>query len=1058
MFLERCLFSTYIFRQSKYLLLALLLLSLGAATFCYAQTANLPFKALNRQNGLLGDVNAFMFRDSRGFMWISSVQGLNRFDGKSIKTYVYDTSKPHSLRGNNIQSAFFEDKKGDIWFCTEESINVYRRQRDNFDYYHLHDAKGHILQNEYYIFDLDASGFLWLRIGDYKNAKLYRFNTVSNKIEKTNTSKQGTQYEEILDAFTGLRTVVEKTPNSTNLMSFFWGGKYGIEEYKFDNKFKFIRTKSYFSGQSKDVFSPKDTFKVKQIVPDSIAKGFWVATQSGLVFWNKKEGKYVIFNDFQNKPVGILTDIMVRKDAVWVSSRSCGVLVFDKKKQKFMRQVLTNRVDTEGGQLTNFDNLFLDKEDNLWLSSFNNGLFYTNLKRSKFGLLRFPSTAVSVSTDNIIEDKAGNKWIVRRGQGITVVNANQEVLTHFFSKNLTDFIVRLYRDREGVIWALTAGQYPALHRFNPQKRAFDWVSFVNNQKFNLLQLYDICQISDGRLLIGSSKGVFELDKSVKYPTLKKCTIVGINEVDWNAIDIFEDSHKTIYVNQNSQNLLTCRLEGRSIHKIAEVEIKGETVGFIEKNNKLWLASTKGLMVFDHAFEQLTNPKTHLLGFSVESLLSDSTGHFWLATPQGILKFNPLTGHYQRFSTADMMQGYRFGRSVLADRQGQFWFGGTNGVNIFKPEEVKNFPFAPHPHIVNIFVNNKPYRPDSAITVKKRLILPYENNTVRLDFVAVEFSDNASDSISYSFHLSDIPKEKRIWTTVANGNDPSVSFVNLTEGEYILQLKAGNSDGVWSNDDEMRTLVLLILPPWYRTWQFYTLMFALMAALTYGVVRRIIYLREKRLKEQADFEKKMKETELKVLRSQMNPHFIFNSLNAIRDYVLKNNPLEASLFLGDFAHLMREILNNSVKETISIEKEAEILRGYMEMEKLRFDFDFAIEIDENLDAWETEVPTMILQPFVENAILHGIRHKKDGTGCITIRFDKADDFVLCSVEDNGIGRAKSAEIRAKTHESKSKQITQDRLDILTQLSGKPTNLSFEDVQTGGTKVIVKLPTL
>ena len=128
MFLEQCLFLTCIFKKLKYAIMALLLLSLGAATFCYAQNSSLPFKSLNRQSGLLGDVNAFMFRDSRGFMWLSSVQGLNRFDGRHVKTYTYDTTKPRSIWGNNIQSSFFEDKKGDIWFSTEEAINVYRRQ------------------------------------------------------------------------------------------------------------------------------------------------------------------------------------------------------------------------------------------------------------------------------------------------------------------------------------------------------------------------------------------------------------------------------------------------------------------------------------------------------------------------------------------------------------------------------------------------------------------------------------------------------------------------------------------------------------------------------------------------------------------------------------------------------------------------------------------------------------------------------------------------------------------------------------------------------------------
>jgi ligand-binding sensor domain-containing protein/signal transduction histidine kinase len=1054
MFFEQCLLSAYIFRQSKYIFMALLLLSLEAATFSCAQNSNLPFKSLNRQNGLLGDVNAFMFRDSRGFMWISSVQGLNRFDGTHIKKYVYDTTKVHSLWGNNIQSPFFEDRNGDIWFCTEEAINVYRRQLDGFEHFYVHDAQNKVIRNDYYIFDMDTSDLLWLRVGDYKNASLYIFNTLANTSKQLDNDSLKSHTEARLGDFTGLRTVVERTTRETNLMSFFWGGRFGIVEYTYNNKRAFVRTKSYFSGEKNDFFSSQDTFKVRQIVYDSVAKGYWVATQCGLIFWDKIRGKYKVFKVIKGDLVGNLTDIVLRNEIVWVASRTHGILVFDKKEQRFSYQIAPRRTDNECIQLVNFDNLYLDKEDNLWLSSFNNGLFYTNLSRPKFGLLHFPSTALNLSTDNIIEDSEGNKWITRRGEGIIVVDRNHKTITNFFAKNFTEFIKCLYNDREGTIWALTAGQSPALYRFNTQNRSFKKVPFAADQNLDKIQFYDICQISDNRILIGSSKGVFEVDKNTKDIVLKKCLIGGIQEGDWHVVDIFEDRYKTIYFNQNSQNLVMCRLEGKAIRKLIEVPVNGETTGFIEHNNQLWLGSNKGLLVFDHAFEQLTAIRSYLFGVVVNSLLKDSVGHFWLGTSYGILNFDPLKRSYHSFAMADLMQGYSFGCSALADKEGTFWLGGTHGINIFKPLEVKSFPFTPQPHITNILVNNAPYRPDTSIVEKKRLVLPYDSNTIRLDFTAVEFSDAPSDSISYTFNLADVDSTKWVWTTTANAADPSVSFINLTEGNYVLRLKAVNSDGVWS---EMRTLELHILPPWYRTWWFYTFLAALGLGITYAIARWVITMREKRLKEQAAFEQKIKETELQVLRLQMNPHFIFSALNSIRAYVLQNDSLAASMFLADFAHLMRKILEYSTEETISLEKEEELLRGYLEMEQLRFDFDFDIDIADDLDTWENEVPPMILQPFVENAILHGIASKKDGKGIILIRFDKEGNSVLCSVQDNGLGMGKSLRNKEQqAHESKSRAITQDRLDIITQLTGKPTALIFENVETGGTKVTIRLP--
>jgi ligand-binding sensor domain-containing protein/signal transduction histidine kinase len=1036
----------------KYVFTALLFLSLETATFSYAQIDRLPFKKLSRENGLLGDINAFVFKDSRGFMWISSIQGLNRFDGSSVKTYVYDTTKPRSLRGNNIQSKFFEDKKGDIWFCTEDAINVYRRLTDDFDFFYLHDARGNLLKNGYYVFNLDSLGMLWLRLGDYKNGTLYRFNT---NVQTSATANEKKHNQAIIGNFMGLRTIADPTfkGKGIHFLSFFWGGKLGILDYEYDENQRLKSVKPYFSGQDDDVISSKITFKVKQIVYDSTANCFWLATERGLVFWDRKTNKYALFNRLNRDTIDNLTDIVLHKNQVLVSTKKRNVAVFDKKKQKFTHKILLKFTNTEGGQLNKFDNLFLDNESNLWLASKDNGLFYTNLQRPKFDIIRSSTTADNTATDNIIEDKNGNKWVVKRGAGITVYDKNRQVVPNFFSQNFKGFVRRLYCDREGAIWALNTGDKPALYRFNVQKRAFDVVNLAKNQKTDTIQFFDVCQISDGRLLVGTTKGVFELDKSEKNPTLKKCPILGTDAADLEVVDIFEDSYKTIFLNQKSRNLLMCRLEKSVISKIDSVVLNAETVSFIEHKNKLWLTSNKGLLVFAHNFEKLSPLPTHLLGLIVDGLLPDTTGHFWLVTSEGIINFDPQTGNYHRFVTADMMQGYNFGRSALADTEGSFWFGGTNGINVFKPTEVKNFPFAPRPHITNILVNNAPFRPDSSIIEKKRLILPFDSNTVRLEFTAVEYSDAASDSISYSFNLTNTPLEKYVWTTAANTTQPSVSFVNLLEGDYVLSLRAVNSDGVWS---EIRPLELQILPPWYRTWTFYAFVLAALSAAIYFVVRRIINQREKRLKEQAAFEQKIKETELKVLRTQMNPHFIGNALNSIRDYVLTNNAREASIFLADFAHLMRKILLYSTKETISLEKEEEILRGYLEMEQLRFDFEFDIQISDELDAWETEVPTMILQPFVENAVIHGVSRKKDGSGFIQIRFDKDGDFVLCSVIDNGIGMENSAKKKPKTHESKSQSITQDRLDILTQLSGKPTALTFENIVTGGTKVTVRLP--
>jgi len=200
----------------------------------------------------------------------------------------------------------------------------------------------------------------------------------------------------------------------------------------------------------------------------------------------------------------------------------------------------------------------------------------------------------------------------------------------------------------------------------------------------------------------------------------------------------------------------------------------------------------------------------------------------------------------------------------------------------------------------------------------------------------------------------------------------------------------------------------------------------------------------------------------VLRLQMNPHFIFNSMNSISSYILQKDIDTANQYLSRFAKLMRLILDLASKPLIPIADEIELLEQYMAAEAMRFEnkFTWQVELDESLDPEEIMLPTMILQPFVENAIWHGFS-RKASLGHIRIEFKKQDQLLICTVEDNGIGRIESGKNKAEAHPSKAVQITEQRLQLIEKKSFPKTSLQIVDLydESGapsGTKVEVRLP--
>jgi sensor histidine kinase YesM len=204
---------------------------------------------------------------------------------------------------------------------------------------------------------------------------------------------------------------------------------------------------------------------------------------------------------------------------------------------------------------------------------------------------------------------------------------------------------------------------------------------------------------------------------------------------------------------------------------------------------------------------------------------------------------------------------------------------------------------------------------------------------------------------------------------------------------------------------------------------------------------------------------------RLLRTQMNPHFIFNSLTSIQNYLFENEPQKTALYLSKFSKLMRQILESSRGDFIPLSKEIQTLENYLQLQKMRFGekLNFEIKVEPDIDPEEVQIPPMFAQPFLENSIEHGILHRSQG-GFILIEFKQAENMIILNVEDNGVGLSQSQTLRSeikKEYKSLATQITQERLSLLRQKYQLPLDFIIEELknqfnEVKGTHVQVKLP--
>ena len=316
-------------------------------------------------------------------------------------------------------------------------------------------------------------------------------------------------------------------------------------------------------------------------------------------------------------------------------------------------------------------------------------------------------------------------------------------------------------------------------------------------------------------------------------------------------------------------------------------------------------------------------------------------------------------------------------------------GVENGFVEINKKEVLKSPLVNKLAITKLLVNGKPYQ-----FKDNNLVLEKNQNNISIYFSSFSYLENSKVFYSYTINNGE-------WIPLRN--QTQLMFNYLPPGSYNIKIKA--TDFLKNEQKKQIHFYLRIKPPFTQSTLFYFLIGFVSVVIIYGLFKYSVYRKTK----EKHYQLKIKDAEMRMLRAQMNPHFMFNTLNSINSYIIQNKTDDASKYLAAFSKLMRNILESSKQQFIPLEQEIKTTKLYMQLEVVRLDhsFDFKIEVYENINIQEIMIPPLIVQPFAENAIWHGLRHLPNKNGFLTIRFKlKTETLLQIDIEDNGIGREQS----------------------------------------------------
>lgn len=566
------------------------------------------------------------------------------------------------------------------------------------------------------------------------------------------------------------------------------------------------------------------------------------------------------------------------------------------------------------------------------------------------------------------------------------------------------------------------------------------------------------KIDDSKMLIGGNDGAALYSSGV-------LTMYNKREEDFigtvRDFCIIKDSVYCV------SNLGLFVLRGKKFQPLLRDRIVGYNVES-DQYNAIWFGTEEGLYrIGENGLEKIVLLED--VGSNMINFLNFRSGKMYVGTNNGLYILSDLSSKNPPFVRYGISEGIvdleTNLNSSFFDLNGNFWFGTAKGLIKFNVNQGKDKLTPPFIRLSNLLINYSDTNYSAYTTsydlfnLPEQLTLPYNKNNLIFEFDAVSLGNRRG--MRFQYLLKDLNEE---WSPLSEVS--TITFTSVPAGEYVLMVRAVDVDGNMSNT---LSIPLTIRQAFYKTWWFILCMVMIIFMIVLLFFRmRIRRLREINEKEKLQYKTRLLDLEQKSVNASMNRHFIFNALNSIQYFINTQDKRSANRYLTNFAQLIRKNLDsaNADQNMITLEEELDRIKLYLSLEEMRFKGKFVSEINiHNVDVESVQIPAMILQPFVENAIIHGILPSDRSDGKIMIDVSKVDDHVEIRIEDNGIGIQKSLMSKVSIdgdHRSQGMEISAKRVEILRAITKQdislegPSEMKNPDGSIKGTYVLLKIP--
>ena len=1009
-----------------------LIVILFFSTCLQAQTPGY-FQHFTEKDGLSSNQVRCILRDRNGWLWVGTEYGLNRYDGYTFRHYLPDSRQPSRSVSNEYINDIQEDSAGFIWIATYNGLNRFDPVTSSFRVWENIGMEDGSLPNSLVAGILPFRDQLWVNC-DNRDPALFDpktgvFKTFPWKkfVEKTLPEKAKTDYKTIWKI--GLKSP-DEIWLSTNMglfsfqlttTTFTWHAGYPAVRDE-PGKKSACAGKKYFGSWENDIQCLNTCDNTWRRIPLPLSAEF-------------RQGNRLI-DVFGTGPNRILIGQQ-------------GMMMMNTATEKITRILPgpQNKFTAPTGNLTTY---FQEPDGTTWIGG-EGGVW-----RWDPGMQYFRYNQVIPEENKSIENAIyrvmdarsdGRRYILHVYQGQLLVFEKEQLIKTI---QVGPLAAVLYEDRGGDIWV---GGGKKLYQLD--KKTLTPVLFpIPPEIFDPASKYylsDMTQDATGNYWIATvGAGI-----TVYIPAAKKWIRHGPETgiISRNISCLLADTTaKTIWLGTNDYGLyrydeLTRKFKlYRHDEQHPEGSLGAYIVRGITKDNKgyIWVSTDPGgISRFDYAAPEekafvTLDINNGLPSNRVFSIVTDQHNKIWAGSVKGLFCVDPESFQVTTFNQKDGIWSDHLDMPFSIGKNGEIFTGFKYGYQSFFPDSVllanrhKSILFS------SFKIYNREYIDSLNPNYLKRITLSWWDNFFSFQFSATDFSQPSRNSFAY--RLVGFNDQ---WITC--GPQREAVFTNVPPGEYTLEIKTGR-EGQWELPG--RQLTIYIRAPFWKTWWFGIFLLCLVGAVIYTVFR---YRTRQIQKEEAlktAFNQRIAQIEMTALRAQMNPHFVFNCLNSINRFILVNEPDEASAYLTKFSRLIRLILDNSREELIGLDQELEALKLYIELEAMRFNnrFDYEISLAPGLDTTAYQVPPMLIQPYVENAIWHGLMHRKE-KGLLKIHLSEQSGSLHIIVEDNGIGRAKAAELKSKSaaqHKSQGMQVTAERMELIRTVYGVSASVQITDL--------------